>query len=73
LRNLGLAELVARDADEFVWIAVGLARTPARIAALRRELRDRLRRSPMMDAVAFTRELEGAYRAGWRAFCDAPR
>jgi predicted O-linked N-acetylglucosamine transferase (SPINDLY family) len=72
-RHLGLDELVARDADEFVRIAVDLARAPRRLAALRRELRERLRRSPLMDAAGFTRELERAYRTAWREFCaNAP-
>jgi predicted O-linked N-acetylglucosamine transferase (SPINDLY family) len=72
-KNLGLDELVAHDADEFVRLAVGLAQAPARLAELRRGLRERLQRSPLMDAVAFTRELEAAYRGAWREFCDETR
>jgi protein O-GlcNAc transferase len=68
-RNLGLEELVAHDADGFVRIATELARSPERLSELRRGLRERLRRSPLMDAAGFTRELEQAYRTAWRAFC----
>ena len=68
-KNLELEELVARDADEFVTVAVSLARSLPRLSALRSTLRERLRRSPLMDAAGFTRELEGAYRHAWREYC----
>jgi protein O-GlcNAc transferase len=33
---------------------------------LRRTLRARMERSPLMDAARFTRDLENAYREMWR-------
>jgi len=68
-QNLELEELVAHDADAFVSIATTLARSPDRLAELRRGLRARMKRSPLMDAAGFARELEHAYRVAWRAFC----
>jgi predicted O-linked N-acetylglucosamine transferase (SPINDLY family) len=59
--NLGLPELVARDADRFVEIAVGLSEDLEHLASLRDELRGRMERSPLMDAARFARNLEAAF------------
>ena len=67
--NLGLPELVAHDPDQFAEIAVGLANDLPRLSALRRELRQRMLDSPLMDAARFTRDLEGLYRKAWQAWC----
>ena len=62
LNVVGLGELVARDADEYVRHASQLAGDLDRIATLRSSLRQRMRASPLMDAAGFTRRLEEAYR-----------
>ncbi|HEY3493257.1 MAG TPA: tetratricopeptide repeat protein [Polyangiaceae bacterium] len=67
--NLGLPELVAHTPDEFFGRAVALARDLERLAALRAELRARLEASPFGDASRFARNLEAAYRTGWRRYC----
>jgi protein O-GlcNAc transferase len=41
--------------------------------ALRAELRERVRRSPLGDPAGFTRALEAAYRTLWRRWCAADR
>jgi protein O-GlcNAc transferase len=69
LGQIGLADLVAADVDAYVATAVRLAGDPPRRAALRSELRDRLRRSRFLDYPAQTRALEDAYRAMWRRWC----
>jgi predicted O-linked N-acetylglucosamine transferase (SPINDLY family) len=61
LRTLGLPELVAATAAEYVEINVRLAQDRAWRAELRATLRDRMRRSPLMDAAGFTRDLEARY------------
>ncbi|MBK9132690.1 MAG: tetratricopeptide repeat protein [Gammaproteobacteria bacterium] len=66
LGMLGLGELIANDADEYVRIAVELANDPERLAALRAGLRPRLAASPLRDEPGLTRDLEAAYRAMWR-------
>lgn len=66
LHSMGLDSLVARDADDFVRIAAGLAGDRAELARLRSGLRDRLKRSPLMDETGFVRELEDAYLRIWR-------
>jgi predicted O-linked N-acetylglucosamine transferase (SPINDLY family) len=69
LRNLGLPEMVAGSADEYVGIACALASDPERLNSLRLSMRERMRASPIMDEEGFTRNLETAYREMWRAWC----
>lgn len=71
LSHLGLPELIARDNEEYVEIAVRLAQNPDRLAELRRTLRDRMRASPLLDGPAFARAVENAYRERWRLWCAA--
>jgi protein O-GlcNAc transferase len=68
--NLGLPELIAQSPDEYVKIAVELSSDLDRLAGLRAGLRERMDRSPLMDAPRFARNLEAAYRSIWRTWCD---
>jgi predicted O-linked N-acetylglucosamine transferase (SPINDLY family) len=67
--NLGLPELAATSADEYVRIAVDLAGDLDRLEQLRATLRGRMEASPLMDAPRFARNFEQACRAAWRAWC----
>ena len=67
LAVLGLDDLVAHSADEYVENARRLAGDPARLQTLRTSLRDRLAKSIMMDGARFTRQLEQAYGTMWQA------
>lgn len=58
LNQIGLPQLSAQDADDYVRIAVDLANDRQRLADLRATLRDRMRASPLMDVAGFTRNLE---------------
>ena len=69
LSNVGLPELVAQSPAEYVRIASGLAADLPRLGALRAELRDRMRRSPLMDAPRFARCVEAAFRGMWQRWC----
>jgi protein O-GlcNAc transferase len=69
-KNLGLDGLVARTPDEFVAIACDLAGDLPRLARLRADLRERMQRSPLMDAPRFARHIEAAYRWMWRQWCE---
>jgi predicted O-linked N-acetylglucosamine transferase (SPINDLY family) len=69
LTALGLQELIARTPEDYRRIAGGLAADAGRRAGLRATLRGRMRASPLCDAAGFTRGLEAAYRALWRAWC----
>lgn len=70
LMNLQLPELVARTAEAYVRIAAGLAGDLPRLANLRATLRPRMERSPLMDGLRFTRNVEAAYRVMWRKWCE---
>jgi predicted O-linked N-acetylglucosamine transferase (SPINDLY family) len=67
--NVGLAELIAPDADEYVRVAVNLANDLDRLATIRAELRPRMADSAITDGPRFVRNLEAAYRSMWTAWC----
>ncbi len=58
LNMIGLQDLVADTTMEYLDVAISLASRPDRLAALRAELRERMRSSPFCDATAVTREFE---------------
>jgi protein O-GlcNAc transferase len=70
LSNLGLAELAGDSPEQFVKIAVGLAEDIPKLREMRGSLRNRLERSPLMDAPRFARNMEAAYRQMWHAWCQ---
>ena len=67
----GLEEFVARSPEAYCRKAVALATERERLSDLRRTLRDRLRRSALLDRDRFARDVEAAYRRIWHAFCAA--
>jgi predicted O-linked N-acetylglucosamine transferase (SPINDLY family) len=71
LSRIGLAHLAAEDADEYVRKAADLAKDLPALAALRREMRERMRTSPLCDAPRFAREFEAALRGMWRQWCES--
>jgi len=58
LSQIGLSELAAKDAEDYVRIAAELAKDSERLISLRANLRDRMRVSSLMDETGFTRHLE---------------
>lgn len=74
LNAVALGGLVARRPEEYVEKCVALARDLPRLAELRAGLRERMRRSPLMDETGFTRALERCYGEIWeRKIHPAPR
>ncbi len=69
LKNVGLESLVARDTDHYVEIAAGLARDPARVGTLRRELRPRFLASVVIDHEGLARRFVGALEEMWSDWC----
>ena len=69
LRVGGLHEWVATSSDEYVALAVRVATDRDTLVRARRELRERLGKSPLLDPRGVTRELEAAYRDMWRSYC----
>jgi predicted O-linked N-acetylglucosamine transferase (SPINDLY family) len=65
LTNLGLPELIAETARQYVAIAVELAGDPARLSVLRSGLRQRMEDSPLRDAKGFAHDMEEAFRLMW--------
>jgi predicted O-linked N-acetylglucosamine transferase (SPINDLY family) len=70
LSNLGLESWVAATDAEFVELAKGLSGNAQKLREIRSTLRDRMQRSPLMDAVGFTRNFELACRQMWRTWCS---
>jgi predicted O-linked N-acetylglucosamine transferase (SPINDLY family) len=73
LRTADLPELTADSTDEYVAVNVRLAEDINWRQDLRSTLRERLRKSPLMDAPAFVSALEIGYRMMWHHLCDAAR
>ncbi len=69
LQTVGLPELIAESAQDYVKKAVQLAGDLKRLQAIRANLRFMMARSPLMDAQGFTRSLEAAYRQRWYRWC----
>lgn len=65
LNAVGLGELVASDLDGYVAICARLAADRSRLAELRRTLRERMRRSPLMDEPSFLATIERRYLEMW--------
>jgi protein O-GlcNAc transferase len=62
LKAVGLPDLVAPSLEAYEDLAVELASTPGRIAALKDRLRENLKTAPLFNTPMFTRHLEKAYR-----------
>jgi predicted O-linked N-acetylglucosamine transferase (SPINDLY family) len=69
LSNIGLPELVAQTAEQYVQIAAGLARDRVRLAELHATLRDRMLSSPLVGARRFAGNVEDAFRTAWHWRC----
>ncbi|MGD0464943.1 MAG: tetratricopeptide repeat protein [Tepidisphaeraceae bacterium] len=65
LSNLQMPQWVAEDDARFVAIAAELAGDFSGRRELRTTLRERMRRSPLMDGRKFARNVEAAYRWMW--------
>jgi len=73
LCNGGLSEWVAESEGDYIERAVACTRDPARLAALRAGLRDRVAASPLCDARRFGDSLGVALRHAWTAWCATQR
>ncbi|MBK8161711.1 MAG: tetratricopeptide repeat protein [Gammaproteobacteria bacterium] len=72
LKAVGIEDLAAADTEEYLRIAVTLARDPGRLARLHGELPRRFDASPLRDERGLARDLESAYRDMWRRWCARP-
>jgi predicted O-linked N-acetylglucosamine transferase (SPINDLY family) len=60
LHAVGHPELAAASEEEYIRLAVELARDPARLRSLRAGLRGQMQSSPLLDQAGFIRALEAA-------------
>ncbi|MEA2734605.1 MAG: protein O-GlcNAc transferase, partial [Humisphaera sp.] len=63
LTSIGLTDLIAADEEGYIAAAARLADDRTTLAQIRATLRARMRRSPLMAGVRFTRAWESALRA----------
>ena len=68
LANIGLSDLASTSLSDYVETSVALAGNHDLLDALHRELRDRMKASPVMDQERYIREMEECYRAIWNAW-----
>jgi protein O-GlcNAc transferase len=61
LRVIGAGDLIAETTEEYCAKAAALAHRVQALRSLRMTLREQLRRSPLMDADGFARDLEAVY------------
>jgi predicted O-linked N-acetylglucosamine transferase (SPINDLY family) len=75
LSNLGRSEWIARTPEGIIEIAVSLAGDLEALSEVRGSLRQQMRRSVLMDAPRFARNMEAIYRSIWREWCtrSSPR
>ena len=71
LATVGLSDWIAASPEDYVRLAVKHAGDRAVVAELRQTLRERMRRSPLMDELQFARDVEDAYRRMWRTWCGS--
>jgi predicted O-linked N-acetylglucosamine transferase (SPINDLY family) len=65
----GLSNLVATTPDQYVQVAAALPSDLPRLAEMRHSLRDRVRNSPLTNALQFARNVEAVYRQWWTDWC----
>jgi protein O-GlcNAc transferase len=66
LSNAGLADWAVASVEDYVEMAIARTQDLPALAALRADLRERVRRSPLCDAQRFGRNLGNALRSAWR-------
>lgn len=69
LSTIGLPELVAKDKDAYVELAVELANDCDRLAHLRIGLREKMARSPICDGGKFATGFAAKMREIWHNWC----
>lgn len=66
LENVGLGELAANTAEEYIEKAAALAQDRELLTALHKSLRPMIQRSPVMDGRSYVREVEMMYETIWQ-------
>jgi predicted O-linked N-acetylglucosamine transferase (SPINDLY family) len=70
LTHLGMPEWIGDSPERYANIASDLVRNVSALAEIRKNLRSRMKASPLMDGPRLARAVEQAYREMWRAWCE---
>jgi predicted O-linked N-acetylglucosamine transferase (SPINDLY family) len=70
LSSVGLEELIADSAEDYIQKAIALANNLERLQELRATLRERMQATPLTNAKLITQSLEDAYRTMWQHWCS---
>ena len=70
LHAIGLPELVTTSLADYETLALGLARDPGALSALRRRLIANRATAPLFDTQRSTRDLESVYEEMWREYVE---
>jgi len=70
LSEIGLNELVGKDVEAYIEIAVSLTTNIERLENLRRTLRPRMASSSLCDGKSFAQKIEVAFRQMWLRWCN---
>lgn len=73
LTSVGLADFAAKTHDEYIDIAKKWAADIDGLAAIRRQLRDTMKASPLMDGQRVTLDLEKKLRTVWADWCKSQK
>lgn len=71
LSAAGLGAFAAETPAAYLELAARMGADLGALAAVRDGLREHLRASPLIDAAAFARDIEAAYRDMWQRWCAA--
>jgi len=74
LANIGLSDLASKRLEDYIETAVALAGDLDLLDGLHREMRERMKASPVMDQERYIREMEECYReiwAQWQAHAES--
>lgn len=73
LKNIGMEECIAFNADDYACKAAALANNPNKLAHFQRSLRARMIKSPLMDVRRFVSNVERAYLSIWNNLQEEKR
>ena len=71
LSNAGLTELIALTPEQYVAIALELAKDLATLAELRAQLRQQMQASPLTDGKRYATDVDAAFRRMWQTWCSS--
>jgi protein O-GlcNAc transferase len=70
-RNLNMPELIAQNEEDFAKVAARLAGDLPALEQIRKSLRPRMGKSPLMDGKTFAKKVEHIYRQVWKKWCQS--